>query len=125
MRDRERMLEDIDKGERVLAGKRVIVTGAGRGLGESYARHAAAHGASVVVNDVDLDEAQRVVDAITAVGGQAVASGHSVASADDASALVALCCERFGGIDGLVNNAGVYHEARPWDERPERLRAIV
>lgn len=113
------------KTERYLEGKRVIVTGAGRGLGRSYATYAADAGADVVVNDVSATHAKEVVDAIVAAGGTAVASVHSVSDAAQAAEMVAVCIDTFGGIDGLVNNAGLYHEALAWDEDLDRLRSLV
>lgn len=109
----------------VLSGKAAIVTGAGRGLGRAYALDLAAAGASVVVNDVDEAEARAVVDDITAAGGVAVASGHDVSDPEAVDALVARCVAAFGRLDGLVNNAGLYHEARPWDETPHAMRRAV
>jgi NAD(P)-dependent dehydrogenase (short-subunit alcohol dehydrogenase family) len=91
-----------------LAGKAVVVTGSGRGLGRAYARAAAAAGAKLVVNDVLADNAHSVAKEITDAGGQAVASGHAVDDPDQAEAMVALCCDTFGGIDGLINNAGLF-----------------
>lgn len=108
-----------------LDGKAVVVTGAGRGLGEAFATHAAQAGASVVVNDVDADTAERTAANITAHGGSAVASGHNVADPAQASALVELCVAEFGGIDGLVNNAGVNYEAVSWHDDPENVRRLV
>jgi NAD(P)-dependent dehydrogenase (short-subunit alcohol dehydrogenase family) len=104
----------------VLDGRAIVVTGAGRGLGRAYAEHAAAHGARVVVNDVDVDEAEAVA---AAIGG--VPSGHDVSDPGAAEELVATCVRAFGRLDGLVNNAGLYHEAAPWDEEPARLRRLV
>lgn len=109
----------------LLAGRAVIVTGAGRGLGRAYARHAASAGASVLVNDVDADEARSVVTEIASAGGTAIASGHDVSDPDDVDAMVAACVEAFGGLAGLVNNAGLYHEAPPWEERPAAMRRAV
>ena len=63
----------------ILDGKAVVVTGAGRGLGEAYALHAAHAGARLVVNDVDADFAERTAEHIRAYGGEAVASGHDLA----------------------------------------------
>ena len=110
---------------RILDGRAIVVTGAGRGLGRAYARHAARHGAAVVVNDLDAAAGERVAGEIRTAGGTAVAGGHSVADRSAADDLVDLCVTRFGGIDGLVNNAGLFHQADPWDEDPERIRALV
>ncbi|MEV8441370.1 SDR family oxidoreductase [Actinosynnema sp. NPDC051121] len=107
----------------VLDGKAVIVTGAGRGLGEAYARHAAASGARVVVNDVE--RADDVVASIVAAGGEAVALTGSVTDPSVASALVELCTASFGRVDGLVNNAGVTHFAQPWEDEPDVLRSVI
>lgn len=106
-------------------GKAIVVTGAGRGLGESYALHAAQAGAAVVVNDVEVELAEWVAANIRAYGGRALASGHSVTDPDQAADLVAACVSEFGVIDGLVNNAGVNHEALPWDEDADAVRELV
>lgn len=107
----------------ILDGKAVIVTGAGRGLGEAYARHAAAAGARVVVNDVE--GAPSVVASIVDAGGEAVAHTGSVTDPAVAQALVDLCASSFGRVDGLVNNAGVTHFAEPWEDEPDVLRSVV
>ena len=109
----------------ILAGKSVVVTGAGRWLGEAFAVHAAHAGASVVVNDVDAECARRVVDTIREHGGRAVASGASVAVAEQAEELVAGCVAEFGRIDGLVNNAGLNYETLPWEDEPDAMRELV
>jgi NAD(P)-dependent dehydrogenase (short-subunit alcohol dehydrogenase family) len=108
-----------------LSDKVVVVTGAGRGLGSAYARLAAQEGARVVVNDIDAAAAADVVAAIGAAGGVAVADTSDISTWDGAEALVQGCTGRFGRIDGLVNNAGIFHLSRPQDETPERIRAIV
>jgi NAD(P)-dependent dehydrogenase (short-subunit alcohol dehydrogenase family) len=109
----------------ILAGQAVVVTGAGRGLGRAYALHAARAGAAVVVNDVDAAAAERVAGEIRAFGGTGVADGHSVADRDAAAKLIDLCVTRFGTIDGLVNNAGLFHRADPWAEDLDRVRALI
>jgi NAD(P)-dependent dehydrogenase (short-subunit alcohol dehydrogenase family) len=106
----------VDADRDLLAGRAVIITGAGRGLGEAFARHAAACGAGVIVDDVDLAEAEAVAEAIRADGGAAVASGLSVGEPDQARALADLCLDRFGRIDGLINNAAVFYIRSIWEE---------
>ncbi|MTD58401.1 SDR family NAD(P)-dependent oxidoreductase [Amycolatopsis pithecellobii] len=111
-----------------LAGLReraVVVTGAGRGLGEAFALHLAQAGARVVANDIDVELAEQTVATIREHGGQAVASGHSVADPEQAQALVRLCVDEFGSIDGLVNNAGLNYEALPWQDEPDQIRELV
>lgn len=102
----------------------VVVTGAGRGLGRAYAELLAARGAAVVVNDtggaVDgtqhgEDPAAEVVAGIQAAGGRAVASTATVATQEGAQAIVATAVEKFGRIDAVINNAGIYF-VRPWME---------
>jgi 3-oxoacyl-[acyl-carrier protein] reductase len=89
-----------------LDGRAAVVTGAGRGIGRGHALHLAGQGASVVVNDVDLAEAQKIVDEISAAGGKALASGDDVGTRAGARALVGACADAFGAIHALVNNAG-------------------
>ncbi|MGH3793707.1 MAG: SDR family NAD(P)-dependent oxidoreductase [Pseudonocardiaceae bacterium] len=109
----------------LLKGKAVVITGAGRGLGEAYAVHAARAGACVVVNDVEGELAEAVANRITAEGGRAVASAQSVRDPDQASAIVERCLAQFGRVDGLVNNAGLHHEARPWAEDVDAARELI
>jgi NAD(P)-dependent dehydrogenase (short-subunit alcohol dehydrogenase family) len=91
------------------------VTGAGRGLGRSYALAFAREGARVVVNDLgtslagqgrDAATAQAVVDEIQSLGGEAVANGDDVSEWDSAGRIIQTAIDRFGGLDVIVNNAG-------------------
>ncbi|KAA2264064.1 SDR family oxidoreductase [Solihabitans fulvus] len=109
----------------ILDGKVVVITGAGRGLGEAYAMHAAQAGASVVVNDIDADLADRVAEHIRHFGGRATSSGHTVAEPEQAEEIIALAISEFGRLDGLVNNAGLNYEALPWEDDPKRVREAV
>lgn len=103
----------------LLAGKVVVVTGAGGGVGEGIAKLAAAYGAAVVVNDLggsaagegaDATPAQRVVSEIEAAGGSAVASFRSVADWDGAHGIIQDALDAFGRVDVVVNNAGVLRD---------------
>jgi NAD(P)-dependent dehydrogenase (short-subunit alcohol dehydrogenase family) len=95
-----------------------IVTGAGRGLGRLYALELARRGASVVVNDLggtmhgegaDTTVADEVVAEIEGAGGVAVASHDSVASPEGGEAIVRTAVERFGRLDAVVSNAGIFN----------------
>ncbi|KRA24677.1 hypothetical protein ASD65_09820 [Microbacterium sp. Root61] len=108
-----------------LAGKSIVVTGSGQGLGRAYALDAARAGASVVVNDVDATATQSVVAEILDNGGSAIAAVGSAADWDGARHLVDTCVTRFGAIDGFVANAAIKHEGLPWDETEAGLRRIV
>lgn len=104
----------------MLAGKSIIVTGAGRGIGRAIAIMLADAGANVVVNDLgvsaggegaDSSPAAQVVQEITDAGGNAIANYASVAESDSAEAIVASCVDTFGAIDGVVNNAGILRDS--------------
>jgi 3-oxoacyl-[acyl-carrier protein] reductase len=90
----------------LLDGRAAVVTGGGRGIGRGHCLHLAEQGASVVVCDVDLDEARKVVEEIAAKGGKAVASGADIGAREGARALIAQCVDTYGAIHIMVNNAG-------------------
>lgn len=90
-----------------LAGRAVVVTGAGRGVGAACAVELARLGACVVVNDVDARAAQRVADEIVADAGTAVAHPADVSSRAEAAGLIERAVTQYGRIDGLVNNAAL------------------
>jgi|SRR5262249_42837097 len=95
----------------------VIVTGAGRGLGRLYAIEIARRGGTVVVNDLgstmhgegsDPSVADEVVEEIEQAGGTAVASHDSVATPEGGEAIVRATVDRFGRLDAVVSNAGIF-----------------
>ena len=97
------MSQDVGR----LSGKVALVTGAGQGLGRAHALKLAAEGASLVVNDVVVENAQSVVAEIERNGGTAFADTHSVSDPDGARAMVDETLERYGRLDILVMNAGI------------------
>src|SRR3954471_15152799 len=90
-----------------MSGSSVIVTGGGSGIGRAAALRFAAQGDAVVVADLDGDRAAAVVEEITAVGGTAVAVVGDLSEQAVVDRVVATAVERFGGVDVLVNNAGI------------------
>ena len=100
-------------------GKVAIITGAGGGLGRQHALLMASRGALVVVNDLggavdgtgsDKGAADKVVDEIKALGGEAVADTNSVASAEGGEAIVKSALDAFGTVDIVINNAGILRD---------------
>src|ERR1700712_4473093 len=103
-----------------LQDKVIIVTGAGRGIGREIALLCAAEGAKVVVNDpgvaadgagTDAAPAEQVVEEIRKAGGTAVANFETVAEAIPASKIVQMAIDKYGRLDGVVNNAGILRDA--------------
>jgi len=107
-----------------FSGQIAVVTGAGRGLGRLYALELARRGASVVVNDLggsmrgdgaDPGVADQVVEEIERAGGVAIASHDSVDSPEGGEAIIRAALDRFGRVDAVVSNAGIFHTA-PFDQ---------
>lgn len=87
--------------------KRAVITGAGSGLGRALALRLAADGWRVAVTDVDEDRARDTLEAVRAVGGDGLAQRCDVCQAEDFQRLVERVEAEWGGVDWLVNNAGV------------------
>ena len=94
-----------------LAGKTVVITGAGRGIGAAMAERMAQEGANVVVTDV-LDT-KGTVEAITESGGSAIGISVDVTSDDNLAAMVEATEKAFGSLDILVNNASIFAALQP------------
>jgi NAD(P)-dependent dehydrogenase (short-subunit alcohol dehydrogenase family) len=118
----------------VLAGKVVVVTGAGGGIGRDFALAMAAAGAKVVVNDIgasvhgegkDAGPAQKVVDEIKAARGTAVANTDSVAEWAQANRIVQTAIDAFGRIDCVVNNAGILRDRFFFNMSVDEWRAVI
>lgn len=90
-----------------LAGKVVVITGAGGGLGAECARVLAQQGAQIAVVDIDFPAAQRVAGQIVEQGGAALALRADVSNADHVAAMADAIVARFGRVDVLYNNAAI------------------
>ena len=112
----------------------VVVTGAGRGLGRSYALAFALEGARVVVNDLGTDRAgegrdsqaaREVVEEIRRLGGEAVANGDDVSEWEGAGRIIHTALDTFGALDVVVNNAGFVRDRMFVNSTVEEWDAVV
>jgi NAD(P)-dependent dehydrogenase (short-subunit alcohol dehydrogenase family) len=108
-----------------FAGKNVIVTGAGRGIGEATARRFAAEGADVQLVGRNREPLEGVASAIQADGGKAWAHPADVTKADQVDAAVRAAMDRWGRIDVLINNAGIDDETPFLEMSEEAWRNVV
>jgi NAD(P)-dependent dehydrogenase (short-subunit alcohol dehydrogenase family) len=117
-----------------FTGQVAIVTGAGRGLGRLYAIELARRGAAVVVNDLggsmhgdgaDTSIADAVVEEIERAGGVAAASHDSVDSPEGGEAIVRTAIDRFGRLDAVVSNAGIFNSVAFEDLSPDDWRRML
>ena len=89
-------------------GRTAVITGGAIGFGRAFARALVASGASVVIADIDIDMAERTAAELVSAGGQAIAVDCDVADGDRVDAAVEATVNRFGGIDIVINNAGLH-----------------
>jgi NAD(P)-dependent dehydrogenase (short-subunit alcohol dehydrogenase family) len=112
-----------------FAGKVVLVTGAGAGIGRASAQAFGREGASVVVADLDATGGQQTVQLITDAGGRAVFVEADVSVPDQVEAMVQAAVDTFGGLDCAHNNAGIASGGRPvaefLDEEWDRVLAVM
>jgi NAD(P)-dependent dehydrogenase (short-subunit alcohol dehydrogenase family) len=115
-------------------GRVCIVTGAGRGLGREYALSLARHGAKVVVNDLggsrdgsgrDAGPAAAVAEEITGSGGEAAANTDDISTWEGAAGLIQQAVDTFGGLDVLVNNAGILRDRMLFSMSEEEWDAVI
>lgn len=120
--------------EGMVAGKVVIVTGAGGGIGRDISLMMAAEGAKVVVNDLgtsvsgegeDTSAAEKVAEEIRAAGGEAVANTNSVSEWEAAEGIVETAISSFGRVDCVVNNAGILRDRMFHKMPPEDFQAVI
>ena len=118
----------------ICEGRVVIITGAGRGIGREHALAFAREGARVVVNDLggsvdgagaDASPAQQVVDEIRAMGGEAVATTDSVSDYAGAGRTVQAAIDTFGGLDVVVNNAGILRDRMFVNMTEEEFDSVI
>jgi NAD(P)-dependent dehydrogenase (short-subunit alcohol dehydrogenase family) len=124
----------MGSGELLCEGRVCVVTGAGRGLGREYALALAGQGAKVVVNDLggsrdgtgsDQGPGDEVVASIRAKGGEAEANSDDISSWDGAARLIDQAVSAFGGLDVLVNNAGILRDRMLFSMSEEDWDAVI
>ena len=117
-----------------LDGRIAVITGAGRGIGREHALLFAREGAKVVVNDLggsadgvgaDAGPAQQVVDEIRALGGEAVANTDNCADWEGGQRLIRTAIDTFGGLDVLVNNAGILRDRMLTNMSEEEWDSVI
>lgn len=97
-----------------LAGKKAIVTGGGSGFGAGIVKRFMEEGAQVLVADINLDAAKTIAD-----NDQAIACHVDVSNGDSVDAMIATAMSDLGGVDILINNAGITHLPAPMEEVSE------
>jgi NAD(P)-dependent dehydrogenase (short-subunit alcohol dehydrogenase family) len=108
-----------------LTGKRALVTGAASGMGKAIAEAFAGEGATVAVHARSIERAQETIDSITSAGGECLAVAADLMKASEIASMCADAIKGLGGIDIVVNNAGVYDYVSVPDMTEEQWDWIV
>ena len=109
----------------------VVITGAGRGLGRSYALEIGRRGGNVVINDLggandgSKAAADQVVDEVKAAGGNAVAEYSNIATPEGGAAVIKAAVDTFGRVDAVINNAGILRDASLVKITDEQFDAVL
>jgi 3alpha(or 20beta)-hydroxysteroid dehydrogenase len=116
---KELRMSEQQKGAGRFAGKVAVVTGAAGGIGRATCERLASEGARIVAVDLRAQDLEPVLARVREVGGEALAVTADVSVAADVARYVDEGARRFGGIDLLVNNAGIEGAVKPLEEYPE------
>jgi NAD(P)-dependent dehydrogenase (short-subunit alcohol dehydrogenase family) len=108
-----------------LEGKVAIITGAGQGIGKAYAERFAAEGAKIVVADLNDTNAGQVAKELEAAGHEAIAVKVDVADEESAKAMAQTAVDKWGRIDILMNNAGIFFDLEQQNNTLEYLQKVL
>lgn len=109
----------------VLQGKKALVTGGGRGIGKAIACALAKDGADIVISDIDLDSANRSAEEIRTLGRDALGLKADISMPDEVEGMFKSVIDEFGGIDILINNAGITKDSLLVRMKDEDWNAVL
>lgn len=108
-----------------VEGKRILITGAGSGMGRAVARRLAAEGASLTIFDLNAEAAAKTRDELTSAGGKVIAASGNVVNREDVAAAVAAGVEAYGGLDVMFSIAGIIRPMHFLDVTEENWRSTL